>query len=524
MLSGKIDKISTSRNENTENTQNNEINNFSRNFNKYYQKLINFQENNNKYNNNNSLIKEKKINNKKSNTTIKENKNNSLINSLFEFDLINNNHISQNQNIKNDSQPKVKQTKKSPVITNNSFLILSNSSRDYYISSTNVPVQTTTVQSSQIKNLKNKYLNSKKKTKLIKSKTMKNLKKCSFSQTKFESFLERTKERQKKKEFHLNNMKCKSLENEISEMNTHPEISKKSLKLLKNNKARKPLYQQKPLIEENNLDKNFKNFYNKTLRENQTNTFNEKYKMHKMKNNLKDIYNKFYEDKIKWKKFVEQKTKNRKLNIEQENEEFIETFPFKPHINKTSLDIVKKLNRNRSIENFGFNNFYENGNERESLDKFKAKLKPIINDYYNYKNNYPKIRKKYKILKKNLSEINIHQIIKSDRDSNEINKNNRINKNKLNKKKPKINYKLTEKKYLNYKNKDKLKNDELFNLNGKDYYLLKQLERTKNTKKVKNKGEDLYKLNIRPGTAWNKDTINKITPLKECDTLIEELL
>ena len=69
-----------------------------------------------------------------------------------------------------------------------------------------------------------------------------------------------------------------------------------------------------------------------------------------------------------------------------------------------------------------------------------------------------------------------------------------------------------------------MKNDELFNLNGKDYYLLKQLERTKNTKKVKNKGEDLYKLNIRPGTAWNKDIINKITPLKECDTLIEELL
>ena len=524
MLSDKIDKISTSKNENEENTQNNEINNFSRNFNKYYQKLINFQENNNKDNNNNSLNKEKKINNKKSNSSIKENNNNSLINSLFEFDLINNNHISQNQNIKNDSQTKVKQTKKSPVKTNNSFLILSNSSRDIYISSTNVPVQTTTVQSSQIKNLKNKYLNSQKKAKLIKSKTMKNLKKCSFSQTKFESFLERTKERQKKKEFHLNNIRCKSLENEVSEMNTHPEINKKSLKLLENNKTRKPLYQQKPLIEENNLDKNFNSFYKKTLRENQTNNFNEKYKKYKMKNNLEEKYSKFYADKIKWKKFVEQKTKNRKLNIEQENEEFIETFPFKPNINKTSLDIVKKLNRNRSIENFSFNNFYENGNDRESLDKFKAKLKPIINDYYNYNNNHPKMRKNYNTMKRTLSEINIHQIIKLDLGLNENNKNKRINKNKLNKKKPKINYKLNEKKYLNNKKKEQRKNDEFLDLNEKDYYLLKQLERTKTTKKVKNKGEDLYKINIRPGAAWNKDIINKITPLKECDTLMEELL
>ena len=62
---------------------------------------------------------------------------------------------------------------------------------------------------------------------------MKNLKKCSFSQPKFESFLERVKEKQNNKEFHINNIRCKSLENEMSEINIYPEINKTSFLLLK---------------------------------------------------------------------------------------------------------------------------------------------------------------------------------------------------------------------------------------------------------------------------------------------------
>ena len=524
-----MEKISISKKEEEEDAKNNEINKFSKNFNKCYQKLINSQENINQNHNDITLSKEKILDNNKSKQSkeiINEKKNNALIDSLAEFDLINKNINSKINNIKKDSKRIIKPPKKSPVKTNNSYLILSNSSRDY-ISSTNVPVQTTTVQSSQIKNLKIKYLNPLKKSNLIKSKSMKNLKKCSFFQTKFESFLERTKEQQKMKEFHLNNIRCKSLENEVAEMQTHPEINKKSLILLKNKNNRKPLYQQNPLIEEKKLDKIFKSFYSKTLKENQTNAYNDKYKNHKKKINLKYKYNKFYEDKIKWKKNVERKNEYRKLNFEKENEEFIETFPFKPSINRNSLNIFRKLNRNRSSKNFGFNNFYENGNGRENLDKFKVKLKPIINEYYNYKINFPKKNKKNKALKRTLSQVNFHQKIDLNIDLNKNNNDYIMNKSKFNKKKTKINYKLNEKKYhnekncdisknselyyLNEKNCDISKNSELYYLNEKDYYLLKQIEGISIKKIVKSKGEDLYKLNIRPGAAWNKEVINEIT-------------
>ena len=520
-MSSEIKDISPIKKEDEENENNNtDINKFSRNFNKCLQKLKN-QENNNKNNNvSEKMDNNNNINNNLDNTSSKNN--NSLLNSLKEFDLIKN--IPKIQNTKNDLKQKTKY-KKSPIKTNNSNLILSSSSRDNLISSV---VQTTSVQSGQIQNLKNKYLNSLKKNpqKLTKSKTMQNLKKCSFSQPKFESFLERVKEKQKNKEFHINNIRCKSLENEICEMNIHPEVNKRSLLLLKK-RNRKPLYQQKPLNEEKNLDKNFQNFYEKSLKENQTNTYsikNLKYKNNK--NNIEEKYNKFYEDKMKWKKNVEQKNKNRKLNIEQEYQEFIDNFPFKPYINKKSINIVNKLNRKKSIDNNCTNNFYENGNDRETLDKFKTKLKPIINDYYNNKNNNPKFGKKNKTFRRTLSETYFNQIINLDDAINNNKMKNIKNKNK-NKYKPKINYKINEKKYLISKNNDKNKNCELINnlkTSEKEYCLMKQIEVINKQKKIKNEGEDLYKLNVRPGGAWNKEVVNKITLLRQCDHIVENLL
>ena len=97
------------------------------------------------------------------------------------------------------------------------------------------------------------------------------------------------------------------------------------------------------------------------------------------------------------------------------------------------------------------------------------------------------------------------------------------NKNKY---KPKINYKINEKKYLNFKNNNKNKNGELiYNLktNEKEYCLMKQIEVINKQKKLKNEGEDLYKLNVRPGGAWNKEVVNKIT-LRQCDQIVENLL
>ena len=149
---------SFSKNE-EEKEKNNEINKFSRNFNKCYEKLKDSKEKINKNNNNISPNEENNINIinnlNKSNTAIKQDKNNELRNSLVEFDLINMN-ISDVQNTKINPKQEIKTKEKSPVKNINSYLILSSSSRgDNYISTTNIPIQTTTVQSGNIKSLKN---------------------------------------------------------------------------------------------------------------------------------------------------------------------------------------------------------------------------------------------------------------------------------------------------------------------------------------------------------------------------------
>ena len=513
MSSGIIENDSYIKIDSEDNNNNNEINKFSRNFNKCYKNLKDSQEKNNKKNNSN----ENDANNKLSNTTSKAN-NSIVLNSLAEFDLIN---IPQIEKTKNNSKRKVQASKKSPPKGNNPYLHLSSSSRDNLISSTNpIMVQTTTVQSAQIQNIKNKYLKSQKiKPKLkLKSKSLKNLKKCSFSQAKFDSFLERLKENEKKKEKHINNIRCKSLENEKKETNTNIKINKKSLTLLKN-KKRKPLYQKKPMNEEPYLEKNFQNFYEKTLRESQSSKIFIKSKKNNKKN-LDDKYNKFYEDKIKWKNNVEQKNKNRKLNINQEFENYIDNFPFKPSLDKNSLNIANKLNRQRSTEHLAINNFYETGNDRGTLNKFKAKLKPILSNFNNNYNYFPVINKKNHTFKRTLSEMILKTNKNNDFEENIKNKNNKKVKNKQ---KSKINYKLTEKKYIN-QNK-KIENDKIYDgIYDKNSYLLRKLEEAQIKKKLKSAKTDLYKLNIRPGTAWNQEVINKIKPLKECDEIIEGLL
>ena len=450
--------------------------------------------------------------------------NRELLNSAIELDLINNTQV---QNTKT-SKSNYKINKKTPNKINNSYLHLSNSSRDNLISTTNMMVQTTTAQSGNIQNLKKKYLDfhKNKSQKLKKNKTLPNLKKC-FSQKKFESFLERVKEKQKMKELHINNIRCKSIENETSEMNVHPKMNKTSINLLKN-MNRKPLYQEKPLNEEKNLEKDFQNFYAKTLKDNQANPYliNTNNKKKKDIAYINDKYNKFYEDKIKWKNNVEQKNKNRKLLVEQENDEYIENFPFKPSLNKKSIYIANnKLYRNRSIENFSNNNnnFFETGNESETLNKFKTKLKSIINNFYNYNNNHqPILNRKNGKFKRTESEIDFNK---------NLNINNVNNKYIKKKQKPKINYKLNEKKYVSKQMNNIIEKKEMHNnnnINERDY-LLEQKEGFKIKSQNKQKEseydkEDLYKLNVRPGAAWNNEVVNKITPLKKYESLIEDLI
>ena len=512
--------------EDEENEKIKEINKFSRNFNKYYYKIKVSQEKEKKKEKNNkskdSLNKDNEIENNKLLLQTTTNKNNSeIFNSLVEFDILNNTSGSgSQQKTKADTNPIIKTSKKSQTKKNKPSLHLS-SSRDNLISSNNIIIQTTTVQSTHFQHLKNKYLGTQKKSGKRKkdTKSLKNLKK-NFSQKRFDSFLKRVKEKQKMKELHLNNIRSRSLETETSEMNIRPEINKISLSLLKKNN-RKPLYQKRPLNEEKNLEKNFQDFYNKSLKESQTNTY--KVKSPKKNNNKTDEYQKFYDDKMRWKKNVEQKNKNRKLNKDQIYDEYLDNFPFKPYLDKNSINIANKLYRNRSIENNINFNFYENGNDIESLDKFKIKLKPLITNIYN-DNNYNRIylnKKNHHRFKRNLSEIYMSPINNVNMEDNTYkNNNNRNNKNKI-----KINYKLNEKKYCQIKVNDINKKEDIkdiFRINEKNNNYRNQLEGMKKQKIPKDIKQDLYKLNVRPGTSWNFNVINKVTSIRKCEKLIKE--
>ena len=510
MSSDILDNISPIKDKKQNENENNDINQFSRNFSKYYYNAKNIQEKEEQKEKKKEKINKSKdsLSKEKYNKENKENKNSKFIkttgdknnsdifSSLIDFDLLN-----------SGSQ-------------------LNTKGGDNMISSNNMGIQTTTSQSAYIQNLKNKYIKTQKKSKKkkLKTKPLKNLKKNSYSQTKFESFLERVKDKQKKKEIHINNIRSKSLESETSEMHNYPEISKISLSLLKKNN-RKPLYQQKPLNEEKQLEKNFQDFYNKTLKDNLTNTYIiMSPKTNKNKDNLGEKYNKFYEDKMKWKKIVEQKNKNRKLNNEQEYEEYLDNFPFKPSLNKNSINIANKLYRNRSIANTVNNNFYENGNDKETLEKFKIKIKPLINNIYNDNNYRIYLNKKnHHAFRRTVSEININKINNYNIDNN----NCKIKKNHNNRNKVKINYKINEKKYLKQNvggtnKKGEIKN--IYDIKEKDYNLWNQLEGIKSQKVSDKVKQDLYKLNVRPGTSWNYDVINKITPSRKCERLIEDFL
>ena len=300
------------------------------------------------------------------------------------------------------------------------------------------------------------------------------------------------------------------------------EINKISLSMLKKSN-RKPLYQEKPLIEEKKITKKFKDFYNQSLKNNQTKTFTPK-----NAKNLGEKFKQFYEDKIKWKSNVAQKNNERKLNKEQIFEEYIDTFSFKPSLNKNSINIISnKLEKEKNTEKIFNNNFYDNGIDKESLDKFKLRIKPIMNNMFN-DNIYHKnlCHKKNNLLKRNLSEININPINNYfiEHTNNNSNNNIIINKTQKNRNEFKINYKMSEKKYCKQKPKDMNKQDKensSFYRSPRDYYLWLKLKGIKKVNISELVLEDMYKVNIRPGTSCNYNMINEIT---KSEQIVEDFL
>jgi hypothetical protein len=494
MASEIIGNISLEKEEIILKSKNSIINEYSKNFNKFYHGL--------KFPKNSKVYSSEKIKNESNNmpnsTTLQTNKSNnpfsfSLLEPDFEADIT---PIKKN---KKSSLQKIKMIKE-----NN--LNLSNEENNSY-SSERKPSKANT-QTTKIQKLKNNHMNSYS-LKSLKSKIPQNLNQTLFSQKDFE---------QRKKGFHINDIRSKSLKSKYTDFNNTSHFHKKSLICISSIK-RRPLYQKRPLYEEKNIEKNFKEFYNRALKENQTNSLIKYSPCDEM--NLDEKYNNFYKDKIKWKENVDKKNNIRKLKMEQIYESFIDGLSFKPKLNKNSLYMANKMKRksNNLIYNI---NYYEEGHEREAINKYKIKLKPAINNAYNYNDHNSYLNKRNQRLKRTLSEIIINKKNKKNSKAKSINKNY------------KINYKLGEKKFRKQKSNISIKEQNINNhlnniqkmkhINQNDNYnnLKKKIILLKNDSCKGNPKPELYKLNIRKGTAWNQDIINEIIIDNKFDEFIQK--
>ena len=192
-------------------------------------------------------------------------------------------------------------------------------------------------------------------------------------------------------------------------------------------------------------------------------------------------------------------------------------YTFRPLLSQNIIQIIKKLNKNKYIKTKQYNNLYSNENERESLDKLRLKLKPVLSEVFDINNTKkPYISKKSISLANNLTDngrrkrlnrVHSYQIIPHKK----LLKDNKTIKTA--KKEENKNDNIRENKYNQNKN-DKKRNYE--------YFLLQKFREMKNGQTKKNK--ELYKLNVRQGTSWNQEIINYILPNRKPGFIIEGLL
>ena len=489
-------------NDNTDKDKTNTINTFSRNFTRCYNG-IKFPHSKN---NENSTI----TTNNNNTITIKNNKDAKLdkLDPLAEFEFFYDDSQSMNSN-------KKEEVKLNKVVINNKnnnkpMFQTKNKNKNYVTSklsfnkNNNNSISSPNSKLSQIQSFLNKNKNNS-----IKNKSKKNFN----IKANYNSFLDNLKVYEEKREKKMNNLRNKSLAKTNSEIRNKPKISKISNLLMKNIK-REPLYQKKPFDEEKNLDKNFEQFYSKNFNDNSNSTILKSPKMNEKI--IEEKFSKFYEDNIKWKKNLEEINNNKRNNKIKQNEDKIGNYTFRPTLDKNSIYIVDKLNRNRTID-YDLNNIYEYENQKELLMKMKTRLKPMINNIRNLSISRPYISKKSSLMKRTLSDIYITK----------RNNNNILCKTVRNKE-HKINFKENRKdKNKNYKeNKEEKKEEKSLNkkLNkkrkGND--LLAKINKLKNEKE--NKQKELYKINVRQGTAWNQEVINNIIPRKKYGHIIEGLL
>ena len=326
----------------------------------------------------------------------------------------------------------------------------------------------------------------------------------------FNNFWKRLNQHEEERKIRINNLKAQITKIQNAQILSRPKISKRSITLA-TSKRRNPLYLKKPLNEEISLENDFLKFYKKNL----DFTYNGKLSSDDEKK-IQEKFNKFYEDNITWKN----QRNDRIMSIRNEKLENSNriNFTFKPTINKNSIRLVKKLEKINSVYSDDSNiNTLEY--EQELLDQLKLKLKPVLNECFDFYNKrIPYVNKRSRNILRNSSKNNKTQYLSKSKTCPNLSKTT-TNKPKR-------------KKILKSMLKEEKKNDDLDVIKEQinkgvvkrsyENYLLYRFKEMENLNN-KNKKE-LYKLNIRQGTSWNPEVVNYIIPKKSFGFIIEGLL
>lgn len=327
----------------------------------------------------------------------------------------------------------------------------------------------------------------------------------------FDNFLENVNKYKKERESRINNLKTEILNKQNSEIFSKPKISKKSISLALN-KDRDALFLKRPFSEEKNLDENFLFFYKINLNNNKE-IKKEKYLKEKI---VKDKYNKFYEDNIKWKKNKDEYNNKLRSDSIKKKEDDIKIYTFRPVLSENTLRIIKKMDKNKSKDLNRTNNLFNDEKERELLQKLKIRLKSVLTECIDKNNkNKPFINKKSLYLASNLTNNSISN--KKPKTLNRY-KSYQIYPKKCSIKDKKI---IKPQKEENKNNIDENKYQKSMKRKY-EYYLLQKFREMNNNRS--NKKKELYKLNVRQETSWNQESVNKIIPKKKCGYIIKDLL
>jgi hypothetical protein len=330
---------------------------------------------------------------------------------------------------------------------------------------------------------------------------------------------------------------------------TSKKLNKSSV-LLSN--RRKPLYPYHT-NNEDSLSKNFEKFYKFYQKEQNIN----KQKLYKKTKNIinklnsstnfnKQKFQDFYDKKMNWIKKRDNKINSERNIKEEKNRQFMNSFSFKPHIDKKSIQLINKRNTffdfMEKKPNTERNYEIMMANKKEIYQKYLATVKPFM--AYQFENNSPFFKKKSHSFTKKKPKVDIGMIhvnkgkiivIIKDTKKNDTNgtnntnisnnnTNKKINKNNISyndkknifnifkpDKKHLANNKITNlKKYINKENiyKGKIANGSN-NIKNKIWW--EEIKQNKVNKEKQNLDyNDLYKVNIRDNCSWNKICINEI--------------